>query len=202
MKVRCVLIAVGMVVTLASMPAVFAQDAGLLKVVNAADAPHWKTVSLGTFASTHGLMSALDDARVAVGDLADEAMHRPAFTVTKTKSDLAVVVLSAGQLGIGDADPSWHDILARARRLGFDLCPPEVAAQLRLQYLDQPAGEYLDVAMEPITTYGGHPVVFTLGNGGAGLILIGYIVTEGAIFPQERKFVFSLPLRVARPVVP
>jgi hypothetical protein len=202
MKLRCVLIAAAMVVSLASMPAVLAQGAGPLKVVNAADVPLWKTVALGTFANSYGLMSALDDARVAVGDLADEAMHRPAFTVTKTKSNLTVVVLSAAQLGVGDAGASRQDVVARARRLGFDLCPSEAAAQLRLQYLDQPVGEFLDIAMEPITTYGGHPVGFTLGNGGAGLMLIGYMMTEDAIVPQGRKFVFSRPLRVAQPVVP
>jgi hypothetical protein len=175
-----------------------AQDAGRPRIVNAADVPLWKTVWPGTFANSYGLMRALDDAHVAVGDLADEAMHRPAFTVTKTNLD--VVVLSAAQLGVGETGASRQDILASARRLGFDLCPPEAAAQLRLQYLDQPVGEFLDVAMEPITTYGGLPVSFTLANGGAGLILIGYIMTDDAIVPQGRKFVFSRPLRVAQPI--
>jgi hypothetical protein len=146
-------------------------------------------------------MTALDDTHIAIGDLADEAMHRPAFTVAKSKSDVDVVVLSAAQLGVGETGASRQEILARARRLGFDLCPPEAAVQLRLQYLDQPVGEFLDVAMEPIMTYGGHPVSFTLANGGAGLMLIGYIATEDTIVRQGGKLVFARPLRVAQPVV-
>ena len=101
---------------------------------------------------------------------------------------------------LDDAHITLRDILARARRLGFDLCPPEVAARLRLQYLEQPVGEVLDVAMAPITTYGGYPVGFTLANGGAGLMLIGYILNVDATVPQERKFVFARPMRVARPM--
>jgi hypothetical protein len=145
-------------------------------------------------------MAALDDARIGVGDLAGEAMQRPGFTVAKANSDVDLVVLSAAQLGVGKNGASLREMLARARRLGFDLCPPEVAAQLRLQYLEQPVGDVLDVAMAPITTYGGYPVGFTLANGGAGLMLIGYVMNVGATVPQGRKFVFARPLRVAQPV--
>jgi hypothetical protein len=190
-----------MVVLSAATPAVLAQDAGPLTVLNGADVPPWRTISLGTFTSSYGLMTALDDADIAIGDLADEAMHGPAFTVAKSKSEVDLVVLSAAQLGVGETGTSRQDILARARRLDLDLCPLEAAAQLRLQYLDQPVGEFLDVAMEPITTYGGYTVAFTLANGGAGLMIIGYIVTEDVIISQERKFVFARPLRVAQPVV-
>jgi len=42
---------------------------------------------------------------------------------------------------------------------------------LRLQYRDQPLGEFLDVAMEPIAIYGGDLVGLTIGNGGEGLML-------------------------------
>jgi hypothetical protein len=162
--------------------------------------PTWKTVSLGTFVGALGLMTALDEANIAVGDLADEAMHRPAFAVSRSKSDVDVVVLSTAQLGVGMNGGTLQDILTRARRLGFDLCPPEVAAQLRLLYLDQPVGEFLDIAMAPITIYGGHPVGFSLANGGAGLMLVGYIMKLDATVEQRRKFVFARPLRIAQPV--
>jgi len=165
-----------------------------------ASLPTWRTVSLGTFATSYSLMAALDDAHISVGELADEAMHRPSFAFAKANSDVDLAMLSAAQLGVGKNGASLRDILARARRLGFDLCPPEVAARLRLQYLEQPVGEVLDVAMAPITTYGGYPVGFTLANGGAGLMLIGYVLIVDATVPQERKFVFARPLRVAGPM--
>ena len=44
---------------------------------------------------------------------------------------------------------------------------------MRLQYLDQPLGEFLRIAMTPVARYTGELVDFTVGNGGAGLVLVG-----------------------------
>jgi hypothetical protein len=44
---------------------------------------------------------------------------------------------------------------------------------LRLDYRNQPLGEALDIAMEPVATYGGEPTILTLVNWGTGLLLIG-----------------------------
>lgn len=202
MKARQIKYAVAMLVLLASTPNAPAQLAEPGTTINSADFPIWKIVSLGTFANTHDMVTALDNAHVAVGDLADEAMHRPAFTLAKSRFDVAVVVVSGAQLGADEKDVLQSQVLERGRRLGLDLCPPELAVQLRLQYMDQPPGEFLDLAMEPIPAYGGQPVSFALGNGSAGLILVGSRATKDAIVPQNRKFVFARPLRVAQPVVP
>jgi hypothetical protein len=58
-----------------------------------------------------------------------------------------LVILSVFELGFGKQNggsrASITDIYARAELLGFELCPPEIAPQLRLRYLEQPAGEVL-----------------------------------------------------------
>jgi hypothetical protein len=197
-KTRSILVVAVMVVLLApNGPA----QSGPHGTDNAADPPSWKTVSLGTFATADGLLATLEIAHITVGDLANEALHRPSFAMARSKFDLEVVILSAAQLGVGEKGGLRSDILARSQRLGLDLCPPEAAVQLRLQYLDQPLGEFLDVAMGPIATYSGQLVSFSLGNGGAGLILIGYTMTADEIVPQSRKFVFARPVRLAQPIV-
>jgi hypothetical protein len=58
---------------------------------------------------------------------------------------------------------SWplRDLYRRALQLGLELCPAEGAPQLRLEYLNQPVGEFLHVAMRPIATYGGDLVDLT-----------------------------------------
>ena len=53
-----------------------------------------------------------------------------------------------------------RDTYARAKELGLELCPNEVGPQLRLQYKDQPKGEFLLIAMEPIIGVGGDLSVF------------------------------------------
>jgi len=88
-------------------------------------------------------------------------------------------------------------MLAHSR--GYQLCPPEVAVQLRLQYHDQPVGEFLDVAMEPIATYEGVLAGLSLANGGAGLMLVGQSVSLETIPGRGTRFVFVRPTQLAGP---
>ncbi len=58
-------------------------------------------------------------------------------------------VLSAADLGV-EAESSLSDVYKRARQVGLELCSAEVGPQLRLDYGNQPVGEALDIAMEPV----------------------------------------------------
>ena len=108
-----------------------------------------------------------------VGGLAAEILARPAFVVSSTKTEVELVAVSAAELGFKTDTVTLTAIYARARELGFKLAAAEVGPQLRLQYFDQPPGEFLTVGMEPIKTWSGEPVILNVANGGAGLVLIG-----------------------------
>jgi hypothetical protein len=84
-----------------------------------------------------------------------------------------------------------------ARKLGYELCPAEVAVQLRLQYLDQPVGEFLNIAMEPIATYEGEPVGLISANGGAGLMIVGQPMSLKDLVDPRTQFVFVRPQQIA-----
>ena len=86
-----------------------------------------------------------------------------------------------------DAD----EILGRpAVAQGFELCPAEVGPALRLNYLDQPLGEFLHIAMRPVARYTGELVDFSVGNAGAGLILIGGDGHPEVMLSGAERFVF------------
>src|SRR6185295_4384369 len=119
------------------------------------------------------LLNALDAAGCSIGGLAEEILARPAFTVGTRKTSVELFAVSAAELGFQTDTARLADIYARARQLGFGLAAAEVAPQLRLQFLDQPIGEFLIIGMEPTKTWQGEPVILTVANGGAGLILIG-----------------------------
>jgi hypothetical protein len=70
------------------------------------------------------------------------------------------------------------------------LCPAEVAPELRLQYPDQPIGEFLHIAMWPVVTANGDLVGLSVGNGGVGLLLIGRNARLNFIAPPSSRFVF------------
>ena len=160
-----------------------------IPVRSAVAVPLWKTIRVGTFANSFALRNALDAAGCGIGDSAEEILARPAFTLSATKTDVQLIAVSAAELGFQADTASLADIYARAQQLGFGLAAAEVAPQLRLQYLDQPIGEFL-VGMEPIRTWKGEPVILTVANSGAGLVLIGQDGSADAEIPAASRFLF------------
>jgi len=159
--------------------------------VRSADAvPVWKTITVGTFANSFALRNALDAAGCSIGNSAGEILARPAFTLSATKTEVELFAVSAAELGFQTDTASLADIYARAQHLGFGLAAAEVAPQLRLQYFDQPIGEFLIIGMEPIKTWNGEPVILTVANDGAGLIVIGQDGSANAEIPVACRFLF------------
>ena len=158
-------------------------------VKSAFSVPVWKTITVGTFANSFALLSALDAAGCSVGGLAEEILARPSFTVSTTRTSVELFAVSAAELGFQTNTAPLADIYARAQQLGFGLAAAEVAPQLRLQYFDQPMGELL-IAMEPIKTWKGAPAILSVVNGGAGLVLIGRDGSGAAEIPVSSRFLF------------
>jgi hypothetical protein len=187
---------------MASVSAAFAQtparagqseSAPAREVATASDLAIWKTVTLGRYRGVDAVRNALDDARIVTGDSADEILGRPAFAFAGTPRELNLVVRSVADLGFGVAGATLTDVYVRALRLGFELCPEEVGPQLRLQYLNQPVGEFLHVAMKPQRNYDGDMIDFTLANSGAGLTLLGGSARPDLVVATNVHFVFVRP---------
>jgi hypothetical protein len=153
----------------------------------------WKTVALGKFSNSFALRNALDGADCGVGDLAEEALARPAFTLAAARTEVDLVAVSAAELGLtGDSVP-LNDLYARAEARGLSLAPAEVGPALRLQYTDQRVGEFLRIGMKPIVTWRGDDVIFVVVNGGAGLILMGENAGANAQTSASSTFLFVRP---------
>jgi hypothetical protein len=111
----------------------------------------------------------------------------------RKKAEVALVAVSVAELGFQGETTSLRAIYVRAQELGFALAPSEIAPQLRLQYLDQPVGEFLIIGMEPVRTWAGEAVVLSVANGGAGLILIGQDGSDDTQISTMSRFVFVRP---------
>lgn len=118
------------------------------------------------------------------------------------------------------SDDGWHpltEIYERAKKLGLELAPAATGPYLRFKLVDQPEGERLYIAMEPVYVLGVKDI-FCLKNSEIRNVddrvvekarprlvttlaadperLTGYDVdpkTGSAKFDREAKFVFSLP---------
>ncbi|MEH2494605.1 uncharacterized protein YjiS (DUF1127 family) [Bradyrhizobium sp. AZCC 1678] len=166
-------------------------------VKSAVGVPAWKKISVGTFANSFALRNALSAKGCAVGSSAREILARPAFTLSASKTVVELFAVSAAELGFETETASLGQIYARAQQLGFELAAAEIAPQLRLQYLDQPVGEFLIIGMEPIKTWQAEPVILTVANGGAGLILIGQDGRLDAQIATTSRFLFVQPNKAA-----
>ncbi len=184
-----------------SLSAALAQDKptlGAQSQVNVNKPAHfqtWRTITLGTYKGVDAYRDALDSARIRIGDSADEILGRPAFPYARTKTGVELAVLSAADLGVESDQSSLAEVYQRAREAGLELCPAEVGPQLRSDYRNQPLGEALDIAMEPVATYSGDPTILTLVNWGTGLLLIGRDGRPESMVFRKSRFVFALPTK-------
>lgn len=160
-------------------------------VGSARDVATWKAITIGTFADSLKLRNELDSRGCSVGGQAAAILARPAFTISPHETNVELVNLSPAQLGFTSDTVTLGNVYARAQQLGFELAAAEVGPQLRIQYFDQPIGEFLIIGMEPINTWSGEPIILNVANGGAGLILIGQDGRAEADVPLTSRFIFA-----------
>ena len=151
----------------------------------------WKTIKLGTGPKTAGdFRKAIKDNKMRISDWASDILGKPAFTVAAEETELDLVVVSVAELGFKNG-ATREQIYARAKELDLDLCPAEVGPQLRLQDKDQPNGEWLVIAMEPITASAGRLRLFSVERRGSGLWLGSDDGYPGSVWDAGPRFVFS-----------
>ena len=148
------------------------------------------TVTLGTHKSVDKLRSALEVAGFRIGDYAGQILAKISLSSKKVQLDLAVV--SGADLGF-TGDARRDAIYTRALELGYQLCPAEVGPALRLAYPDQPSGEWLLIAMEPITDSDGNPKVFFVGHDCDDRWLYGYDGEPDHVWGPGLRWVFVVP---------
>lgn len=118
------------------------------------------TITLGSSAKAYRKVLKSNGFRIS--DYADEILGKTPMSAEKTQLDL--VVATVAELGFPNG-ATRDQIYTRAHELGLSLCPAEVGPALRLAYPNQPNGEWLLIAMEPITGSGGDLGVFYVGHG-------------------------------------
>jgi hypothetical protein len=156
-----------------------------------------KTITLGTGLKTADeFRKAFKKAKCHVGPWGNQILGQCAFSAATEQINIHLVVISGVNLGL-EYDPTTKDVYIQARSFGLNLCPAEVGPQLRLQYPDQPSGERLLIAMEPIIDSEGHRSIFTVGRSKTFLSDERWLrASYGHPFYLRRSsdlFVFSLP---------
>ncbi len=128
------------------------------------------TITLGTHRSGADLLDTLIEEKCRVSLWSTQALENPDFPVAAAEITVDIVVVSMLEMGFAEGERATLDtIYDRAKQMGLETCPVETAAQLRLQFLDQPdwtTEERLGVffvASEPfVLTREGSPKIFSV----------------------------------------
>lgn len=152
----------------------------------------WKTITLGINKSPAEYRNkALEVNGYRIGEYADKILNKVKISDMKIKIDLVLESVA----GLGFKEGGYlHEIYARAIRLGRgELCPAEVGPALRQQYPDQPYGESLRIAMEPLTDSVGNPFLFVVEYVLDDRWLYTYHGALTHFFYASHRFVFASP---------
>lgn len=140
---------------------------------------------------TKQLERELKEKNINVSSYGQSMLKSEDFTVLSNQENATLVRLKVADLGFANG-ATTDEIYRKAQELGLELCPAEVGPNLRLQYLDQPLGEYFWIAMKQIAGRGGYPLVFELVRYEDGLWLYGSWVSPGSRWVPDDEFVFRL----------
>lgn len=128
----------------------------------------------------------LKEKAIHLSDYGKDLLYKTEFS--KAKESYQLVRFTVGELGFSGA-ASTDEICAKAKTLGFDLCPAEVGPQLRLSYS---GGELMFIAMKQILDRDDSPRVFDLYFGGGELRLGGNSAGPDDRWAAGNCFVFCL----------
>jgi hypothetical protein len=108
----------------------------------------WKTIQLEKDKSADGFRDALKKEGYTIDCLANYILGTVNLTIDGTRK-VELVKVSMSDLGF-TKETKGIDIYHKALSLGLKLCPREVGLELPLQYKDQPNGEGIVVASDPM----------------------------------------------------
>lgn len=160
----------------------------------------WKTINLGKGPKNGGAFrNALEAEGYEIGGRVTDVFDLGIFKVAKKETEVNLVSYSYLELGLKYGAP-LIEVHRKAESLGLEICPLEVGPQLRLQYRDQPMGQWLLIAHQPlIFTPAGQlpdtPSMFCIGHSGMGCWISTLNEPPDIHWKVDVKFVFVLPRR-------
>ena len=153
--------------------------------------PAWRVLTLDPALRTaDDFRRALAAGGFEIGNNANNILGRTDLSIPEGVTGLELVVASSAELGFPEG-AMYGDTCRRIVKLGYDLCPARLGPELRLQYPDQPLGEWLTtLAMEPITDSVGYLRAWYIECSGDGLWLKADYADPGSFWSAVDRWVF------------
>lgn len=160
-----------------------------------------RTVCIGGMRKDE-ILSALQEKGIQLNKIAQTLLAHQAFDASDVRSTIEIAEVSVRDLGL-TRGATLEQVFERAAEHGLALCPLELAAHLRLQFIDQPEGSVgfppssnrappgsLTIAARPIASGDGVPMGFYLRRIRGVLWLRGYRSPDEHVWDAKDRFVF------------
>ncbi len=154
--------------------------------------PRWKTVIMFRRCDTELLY---DDLVRLTGCYVSPNARRwlQSLSLTPYMNSINAVRVTSAELGFNTRFVTTEMIYDRARELGLELCDGDLAAELRLDYDDQPTGETLLIAMTPMVLLATDSFVLALRNHSGELQLSSDTCSMSSVWTLDTEWVFVKP---------
>lgn len=135
------------------------------------------------------LLHQLSEAGIQFNEYARTLFEHSSFVPDDKVTKVQLVKIKPADFNLNNPC-SYKAIVALASNLGLSLCPLNLAAFLRLQYLDQPEGPYLTIASAKPENDDNYPNGLYIRNLENVLWLRGYRADDECEWPSENEFIF------------
>ncbi len=151
----------------------------------------FRTIKRGVQKTVEQYQAAIATVNNRTSDYASTILvnHTP---IAPVETEVDLVVVTPRDLKF-KKEPTYAQIVERAESFGLQKCQREDGPGLRLDYQDQPSGEWLRIAMEPVTGSSGGLYVFYVVRDGRGLWLFTHCFDPLHAWDLDCQFVFVLP---------
>jgi len=163
---------------------------GVKKVLAAAFAPVitvWRTIRIGVRKNIDALRQAIKASGCDIGEWADAFLGK--ITLPSSSEDVGLIKLSGRDLGFTDLY-SLEEAIRAGESKGLARCQPYDMAYLAERYQDQPLGEVVYAAMDPVTGSDGNPDVFYLLRDDSRRWLYALCASPGSRWLPDSLWVF------------
>lgn len=160
----------------------------LTNMLREATFPIWRKLQIGFLGPVESLHEVLRDGSFKVSEYASQILN--GIKVGRSVTDLELTVITQADLGFTEGT-TFENMVARSKGYGLEKCPAEVGPYLRLIYRDQPKGEWLRIAMEPVAGSDGFLDVFYVERDDDGLWLSASWFNPQSVWNPHGRWVFA-----------
>jgi hypothetical protein len=153
--------------------------------------PVWKTIKLGVNRTKEGYRRALKDAGCAMSNFLTCCILDINTVFSDVELEVDLVRVSVGDLDLKNGT-AVHEVCEQALKFGLEFCPLEAIFALRLQYPDQPEGEWLLV----VTDHGNENLITTgdvIKTNGVNFVGAKYTNRFFYTLDEKHRLVFVRP---------